>query len=126
MKTVLDLAIPHVLRTQPEYDDAVAEIDRLLEREPQRFTPAYDRLELLSLLVEAYEAEHSPINDADLTPQDIVDFMLEQHGMSRADLADSMGGKSRVSDFFSGKRDLSRGQIAALRERLGIPADLLL
>ena len=41
-------------------------------------------------------------------------------------LADMMGGRSRVSDFFSGKRALSKGQIEALRGRLGIPADLLL
>lgn len=37
-----------------------------------------------------------------------------------------MGGRSRVSDFFRGVRELSTGQIGALRDRLGIPADLLL
>jgi HTH-type transcriptional regulator/antitoxin HigA len=61
-----------------------------------------------------------------VTPQDVVDFMLDQKGMSRADLAEVMGGRSRVSEFFSGKRELSRGQIEALRDKLGIPADLLL
>ena len=53
-------------------------------------------------------------------------FMLEQKGMTRADLADAMGGRSRVSDFFRGVRPLSTGQIKILRELLGIPADLLL
>jgi HTH-type transcriptional regulator/antitoxin HigA len=52
--------------------------------------------------------------------------MLEQRGMSRADLAELMGGRSRVSEFFSGKRELSKGQIATLRDVLGIPADLLM
>jgi antitoxin component HigA of HigAB toxin-antitoxin module len=37
-----------------------------------------------------------------------------------------MGGRSRVSDFFSGKRGLSTAQIKALSNLLGIPADLLL
>ena len=46
--------------------------------------------------------------------------------MTRADLAELMGGRSRVSDFFKGVRQLSTSQIKALRERLGIPADLLL
>jgi antitoxin component HigA of HigAB toxin-antitoxin module len=41
-------------------------------------------------------------------------------------LADIMGGRSRVSDFFNGKRGLSTGQVKALRNLLGIPADLLL
>jgi antitoxin component HigA of HigAB toxin-antitoxin module len=37
-----------------------------------------------------------------------------------------MGGKARVSEFFSGKRRLSIEQIRSLRETLGIPADLLI
>lgn len=124
--TVLDLATPHVLRTREEYETVVAEIDRLLDIEPQPFSPEYDRLELLSLLVEDYDQKHHPINDDDLTPHDVVDFALEQHGLTRADLAEILGGRSRVSEFFSEKRALSRSQILALRSRFGISADLLL
>ncbi|MDB4951742.1 MAG: hypothetical protein JWM27_4391 [Gemmatimonadetes bacterium] len=126
MTTVLDLPIPHVLRTKREYEEAVAEIDRLLDEDPQASTPDHDRLELLSVLVESYEADHDPIREDGRTPQDVVDFMLGQRGMTRGDLADVIGGKSRVSEFFAGKRPLSRTQIAALRDALGIPADLLL
>lgn len=126
MKTVLDLPAPRVLRTPEDYDAAVAEIDRLLDLNAEPHSPEDDRLELLSVLVEDYEARHHPIDDSDLTPQDIVDFMLDQRGMTRADLAPLMGGRSRVSDFFNGKRALSKGQIEALRKHLGIPADLLI
>lgn len=125
MKTVLDFPSPRVLRNEADYDGAVAEIDRLLDLDPQPSTPEYDRLELLSVLVEDYEARHHPIDDSNLTPQDVVDFVLQQRGMARADLAPLMGGRSRVSDFFNGKRALSKGQIEALREHLRIPADLL-
>lgn len=126
MKTVIDLPTPHVLRSAEEYEAAVAEIDRLLDADPAPYTSESDRLELLSVLVEDYEARHDPIDDSDLTPQDIVEFMLEQKGMERAELVPLMGGRSRVSDFLNGKRDLSKSQIAALRDVLGIPADLLL
>jgi HTH-type transcriptional regulator / antitoxin HigA len=74
--------------------------------------------------VEDYEDEHVRIPAT--SPRDAVDFMLEQKGMSRSDLAELMGGKSRVSEFFSGKRGLSRKQVEGLRARLGIPADVLL
>jgi HTH-type transcriptional regulator/antitoxin HigA len=117
--------IPHVLRSEEEYDAAVAEIDRLLDVDPAPFTEASDRLELLSVLVEAYQATHDPIDDSDLTPQDVVQFMLDQKGMERSELATIMGGRSRVSDFFNGKRELSKGQVIALRDLLGIPADVL-
>jgi HTH-type transcriptional regulator / antitoxin HigA len=52
--------------------------------------------------------------------------MLEQKGMTRADLHRLMGGKARVSEFFAGKRALSVAQIRALHRELGIPSDLLL
>jgi antitoxin component HigA of HigAB toxin-antitoxin module len=41
-------------------------------------------------------------------------------------LDEVMGGKSRVSEFLNGKRELSKSQIEGLRRLLGIPADILL
>lgn len=122
---MLDFAKPHVLRNAREYRAAVAEIDRLLDRDPRKGSEEFDRLEFLSVLVQAYEDEHDPADETG-TPQSVVDFMLEQHGMTRADLAPLFGGRSRVSDFFSGKRRLSMQQIKTLRKELGIPADLLI
>ena len=126
MATVLDLATPHILRTEVEYEDAVAEVDRLLRLDPQSGSEEYDRLELLGVLIADYDERHNPIDDSDLTPQQIVEFMAEQKGLTRGELAEVMGGRSRLSDFLRGERSLSKGQIEALREHLGIPADLLL
>lgn len=121
----LDFTKPHVLRTAREYRAAVGEIDRVLDEDPRRGTEEADRLEFLSVLVEAYDDDHEPIDDGG-TPREVVAFMLEQRGMPRADLAPLLGGKSRVSEFFAGKRALSVTQIKALRDTLGVPADLLL
>ena len=124
--TLLDFSTPHVLRNAKEYRSAVTEIDQLLDANPKRGTAAYERLEFLSVLVEAYEDKHDPFDESGGSPQSVVAFMLDQRGMSRADLHDVMGGKGRVSEFFAGKRRLSVDQIRALREVLGIPADLLI
>lgn len=122
----LDFSTPHVLRNAKEYRLAVVEIERLLDADPKKGTKAYDRLEFLSVLVQSYEDEHDPVDERGGTPQSAVLFMLEQRGMSRTDLAPLMGGRGRVSEFLSGKRRLSVDQIRALRDALGIPADLLI
>ena len=122
---VLDFSKPHVLRNDAEYDAAAAEVDAILERDPAPGTPDHERLEFLAVLIEAYDDAHYPTEDNG-TPQSAVDFMLEQKGMTRADLAPIMGGRSRVSDFFSRKRRLSIPQVQKLRDILGVPADLLI
>lgn len=117
--------VTRVLRTEADYDAAVEEVNSLLEGTPRKGTPAFDRLELLSVLIEAYDDEHYPMGDKS-TPQDVVEFMLAQKDMTHGDLADLLGGRSRVSEFFRGKRRLSIEQVKTLRAKLGIPADLLI
>ena len=124
--TWLDFSTPHVLRNAKEYRAAVAEVDRLLDVDPTRGTPDHERLEFLSVLVQAYEDEHDPLDESGGSPRSVVAFMLEQRGLTRADLHEAMGGKARVSEFFAGKRRLSIEQIRALRDLLHIPADLLI
>ena len=125
MAEVLDFTKPHLLRNEEEYDIAIAEIDALLDSDPQPRSEEYERLEFLSVLVEAHENAHLPAY-AEATPQEVVDFMLEQKGFSRDDLAQWLGSRSRTAEFFNGIRPLSIQQIGTLRAHLGIPADLLL
>ena len=53
------------IRSEAEYDKALAAIDRLMGAAPD--TPEGDRLEILVTLVEAYEARRWPI-EAVTTP----------------------------------------------------------
>jgi HTH-type transcriptional regulator/antitoxin HigA len=121
---LLDFSKPHVLRGEAEYDAAIAEIERLLDEDVEPGSEGYDRLEFLSVLVEHYEDGRYPIGA--VTPQQAVTFMLEQKRLARSDLDDVMGGKSRVSEFLNGRRELSKSQVEGLRRLLGIPADVLL
>jgi HTH-type transcriptional regulator/antitoxin HigA len=125
MAELLDFTKPHVLRNEAEYTAAVAEIDQLLDFDPPPHSEAYERLEFLSVLVHAYEEGHFPLEQL-TTPQDVVTFMLEQKGLSQADLAQWLGGESPTLAFLQGTRSLSLSQIERLRVHLGIPADLLI
>jgi HTH-type transcriptional regulator / antitoxin HigA len=124
MTRVLDFTKPHVLRSEEEYEAAIARIDELLRIELEPHSDGWEELRFLSLLVEDYEREHYPIEPA--SPQQIVEYALEQRGLDRSALYDVMGGKSRVSEFLNEKRPLSLSQVRGLRKLLGIPADVLL
>ncbi len=119
----LNFTRPHLLRNAREFRAAVAEIDALLDA--RGATEDTERLEFLSLLVQDYEDRTDPLDECAGSPREVVAFMLEQHGMTRRDLAPLMGGRARVSEFFSGRRRLSMAQVRSLRDALGIPADLL-
>ena len=113
------------IRTEDEYDHA-QDIVRQLLREPHpEGSVAYDVLEVLAILIQDYEEKNVP-ELPDATPQEVVQFMSEQRGMTQGDLAEILGGRSRLSEFLNGKRALSIGQVRSLRDELGIPADLLI
>ena len=113
------------IRTAKEFEETVNELDCLADLDPKEGTPAYDRMELLGILIAAYEEAHLPPLEP-ATPQELVRFMAEQKGISSPDLAELLGGRSRLSEFLNGTRDLSKTQIMRVRDTLGIPADLLL
>ena len=113
------------IRNAKDFEQAVSELDYLAGLDPKEGTSEYDRMELLSILIAAYEEEHLPLFEP-ASPGEIVQFMAEQKGMRSSELAELLGGRSRLSEFLNGARDLSKAQIVRLRDELGIPADLLL
>ncbi|MEO8910850.1 MAG: helix-turn-helix domain-containing protein [Gemmatimonadaceae bacterium] len=118
--------IDHPIRTRVEYDAAVAEIGTLRHANPRTGSATRDRLEVLELLVAGFDARHGRSAHSSASPQSIVRLRATEHGLSQGELAKLLGGRSRLSDFYNGKRELSLGQIKAIRKQLGIPADLLI
>src|SRR3712207_1132813 len=104
--TAFDPARVRALRNEAEYEAALAAIEQLMEGDPDPDSESGARLEGLSLLVEHYEDRHHPMGETS-TPQSVVEFMAEQHGLSRGELAELVGGRSRLSEFLRGKRELS-------------------
>lgn len=57
---------------------------------------------------------------------DTIRYLMEQHGLSRADMVPILGTASRVSEVLSGKKELSMTMVQRLRARFRVPADVLL
>ena len=109
------------IRNEEDYETALEEIEELWEAEPG--TTEVDRLEVLVMLVEAYEAEHYPIPDPD--PIELILHVMEARGLTRRDLEPYLGSRARVSEVLNRRRPLSLEMIRKLQAGLGLPADVL-
>ena len=122
-RTVERKAITRPIRNKSEFNQIRAEWMALMDA--PKGTAERDRFELLTILIGAYETEHVPEPELP-SPQAAVRFMAEQKGLSQGELAELLGGRSRLSEFMTGGHELSKTQIKTLRDELGIPADLLI
>ena len=109
------------IRSEADYRAALSEAERLWPAEPG--TVDGDRVEVLSTLIEAYEARHHPIPAPD--PIAAILFMMEQKGLTRRDLEPAIGSRGRVSEVLNRKRPLTLPMVRALSALLGIPPDVL-
>jgi HTH-type transcriptional regulator/antitoxin HigA len=110
------------IRTKADYKEALETITSLLDAPVG--SPEAGTLEVLSLLVEAYEEEHHPIGPPD--PIEAIKFRMEQMGLTRRDLEPYLGSRARVSEVLNRKRPLSVEMIRRLNAGLGIPAEILI
>jgi HTH-type transcriptional regulator/antitoxin HigA len=114
---------PRPIHTDAELDAAIALLDDFLDR--ATLTPdEEDFLELLSALVENYERDHVAIPL--VSGVAVLRHLMEENGLTQADLAADFGGKSVVSEVLSGKRALSKTHVRKLSERFGLPSDVFL
>jgi HTH-type transcriptional regulator / antitoxin HigA len=110
------------IRTAADYERALAEVGRLWGAKSG--TPAGDRLDVLATLIDAYEAEHHPMDPPD--PVEAIKFRMEQQGLTRKDLEPLIGTRTRVAEVLNRKRGLSIGMIRRLHEGRGISAEVLI
>ena len=112
----------HPIRTEKDYDAALTEIERLWGAKPR--TSDGDRLDVLLVLIESYEAKNHPIDPPD--PVDAIKFRMEQMNLSRKDLEPLIGPRGRVAEVINRRRPLSLSMIRALHKRLHIPLESLI
>ncbi len=110
------------IKTTADYKAAMAEIERLWGAKSG--TPAGDRLDVLATLVDRYETRRFPIDPPD--PIEASKFRMEQQGLTRKDLEDALGSRTRVAEVLNRRRGLSIAMIRRLHEKLGISAEVLI
>ena len=114
----------HPIRTKADYKRALREVSAYFDDEPEPGSADGDRFEILTTLVEAYEAKHFPIDAPD--PIEAIRFRMEQGGLTVKDLVPSIGQPNRVYEVLNRKRGLTLDMIRNLHRNLGIPAASLI
>ena len=110
------------IKTKADHRAALKEIERLMDAKPG--TPAGDRLEVLTTLVDRYESQHESIEPPN--PIDALLYYMESRGLSRRDLEPYLGSRARVAEVLNRRRPLTIEMIRRLHAGLGMSAEVLI
>ena len=112
------------IKTNKEHGEYLARAYELMQMNLEHNSTESDELEVISILIEAYEKEHYPIEAPN--PIDAILFRIDQLGMKKSELKKYFGSRSRVSEILNGKRKLSLSMIRKINTELGISAQTLI
>ncbi|WP_455923455.1 helix-turn-helix domain-containing protein [Pseudomonas putida] len=110
------------IRSDDDLAEALARVSHLWNA--PLGSPEGDELEILTLVIEKYEAARFPIPPSN--PIEAIKFRMEQQGLTPRDLEAFIGPSGRVSEVLNGKRPLSLRMIKRLHDGLRIPYESLL
>lgn len=120
----LEMKQVRVIKTQHDYDAAIARLSALMDEEIAPGSPKESELELLALVIESWE--HSKVAPVSPDPIEAILFHMDQQNLSKKDLVPYLGSLSKVSEVLARKRPLSLAMIRSIHQHLDIPADILL
>jgi len=90
----------------------------------ERDTPEGDELEVLALMVDAYEDAHYPIADPD--PIEFLKYVMECQGYGQKDLARLLNSRPRASEILNRQRPLNLTMIRLISQAWQVPVEPLL
>lgn len=110
--TLVRVFAPRPIRTKKQLAAAFGEIDRLM-RLPKLSTDERDYLELLSMVVEKYEAAQDA--PPDVSQGQMLDHLLEARNLTQAHVAKATGiSANLLSNVRAGRRELSKDNLRKL------------
>lgn len=109
------------IRNEEQLDAALARVDELIDCEPG--SAEAEELEVLSLVVEAYEDKTHPIGPP--APIAAINFQMDQRGLTEKDVQELLGTELTVSELLSKER-LTLDMVRKLKAEFGISADSLI
>jgi HTH-type transcriptional regulator/antitoxin HigA len=110
------------IASEAQYTAAAAVLDKLAIRDESGLSPGEaDYLDALSDLVERYDDGHHPVLSG-VPPVDLLKALMEDRGVTTADLIKLLGSQPVVSMILNGKREISKEQAKKLAAHFRIDA----
>lgn len=108
----------HVPDNRTEYNELLKFANNLMKtfhNEKSKHITSF--LKIIAKNIEEYETHHFLTKPA--SPIEILQFLMEEHGLGQCDLPE-IGGQSLISKILSGDRQLTVLQIRKLSKRFGV------
>lgn len=111
-----------LIKTEEDYQIALKRLEVIFDAKSG--TIESDEADILGLMIDEYEKKHYPIEAPD--PIEAIKIRMEELNLKQVDLADTIGGKNRVSEIMNRKRKLTVEMIRNLTGRLNLSPGLLI
>ncbi|KAF0244524.1 MAG: putative transcription regulator containing HTH domain [bacterium] len=119
---LLATVLPTAIESEQENERLLEEVKRLLKKSDNLSIEEEKLLNLLTELIESYEAKAYPIPIA--APHTVIQLLMDDRGLKQKDLMPILGSKGVTSEVVRGKRTPSKAQALALGEFFGVSPDL--
>ncbi|MEJ7821614.1 MAG: transcriptional regulator [Chitinophagaceae bacterium] len=104
-----------IIKTDAQYNKYCNALEALVDS-GKKTKAVQDEIELVTLLIEKYDAEHNTFDDAD--PIELLKSLMKDHKMKAVDLAELLHvSEGLVSDILHYKKGLSKDTIRILSEK---------
>jgi len=111
----METLLYRIIKTEAQYYKYCDKLEDLLDS-GKKSKMVQDEIELLTLLIEKYDAEHNTFDD--VGPVELLKALMKDHKMKAVDLAKLLNvSKGYVSDILNYKKGLSKDTIRILSER---------
>jgi HTH-type transcriptional regulator / antitoxin HigA len=110
------------IKTKRDYANALQQAESLWNA--RAGSADADRLDVLTLLIQAYESTHFPIPDPD--PIDFLLHVMEARQLTRKDMEKYIGSRARVAEVLNRQRPLTLEMVRRLGTGLNLPVDVLI
>jgi len=121
---LVGLFMPRPLHDDVDYRNALSVLDAMAGFDMN--SDQEDYFDAITTFVEKYEAQHHALDDADMTPVELLRSLMDEHDMSESDLGRLLGDRSLGHRILTGERELSKAHIRILAAHFSLnPAALL-